>query len=95
VTRFDSSAIVYQLVYYLDDYPRIYDLQGEVLSRCWYAFRRRGIDMPFPVSDMNWRDADKVARRAWSRWVGLPHCCGGRVSRSAHDRAGRGTRRRR
>jgi small-conductance mechanosensitive channel/CRP-like cAMP-binding protein len=64
VTRFDASAIVYQLVYYLDDYPRIYDLQGEVLSRCWYAFRRRGIDMPFPVSDMNWRDADKVARDA-------------------------------
>ena len=64
VTRFESSAIVYQLVYYLDDYPRIYDLQGEVLSRCWYAFRRHGIDMPFPVSDINVRDAEKVAGQA-------------------------------
>ena len=33
VGRFDSSSIVYQLVYYLDDYPRIDDIQGEVLSR--------------------------------------------------------------
>jgi small-conductance mechanosensitive channel/CRP-like cAMP-binding protein len=64
VARFDSSSIVYQLVYYLDDYPRIDDIQGEVLSRCWYAFRRRGIDMPFPVSDVNLRDADKVVGQA-------------------------------
>jgi len=72
VTRFESSAIVYQLVYYLDDYPRIYDLQGEVLSRCWYAFRRHGIDLPLPATDMNWRDATKVAsdgRAVEVRWI--------------------------
>jgi small-conductance mechanosensitive channel/CRP-like cAMP-binding protein len=61
ITRFDSSAIVYQLVYYMDDYPRIHDLQGEVLSRCWYAFRRHGIDMPLPMADVLWRDAVKDA----------------------------------
>jgi small-conductance mechanosensitive channel/CRP-like cAMP-binding protein len=61
ITRFDSSAIVYQLVYYMDDYTSIYDIQGEVLSRCWYAFRRHGINMPFPVSDILVRDAVKVA----------------------------------
>jgi small-conductance mechanosensitive channel len=61
VTRFDTSAVVYQLVYYLDDYPRIHDLQGEVLSRCWYAFRHHGIVLPFPAADVFWRDAVKVA----------------------------------
>ncbi len=70
VARFDSSAIVYQLVYYLDDYPRIHDLQGEVLSRCWYAFRRHGIDMPFPTADVFWRDAVKVAGEARTAEVG-------------------------
>src|SRR5262249_49795750 len=64
ITRFESSAIVYQLVYYLDDYPRIYDLQGDVLARCWYAFRRHGIEMPFPLSDLFLRDADRVAGEA-------------------------------
>jgi small-conductance mechanosensitive channel len=64
VARFDASAIVYQLVYYLDDYPRIHDLQGDVLSRVWYAFRRYGIQMPYPAADVFWRDAVKVANDA-------------------------------
>jgi small-conductance mechanosensitive channel/CRP-like cAMP-binding protein len=70
VARFESSAIVYQVVYYLDDYPRIHDLQGEVLSRCWYAFRRHGINMPFPIADVFWRDAVKVAGEARTVEVG-------------------------
>jgi small-conductance mechanosensitive channel/CRP-like cAMP-binding protein len=70
VARFDSSVIVYQLVYYLDDYPRIDDIQGEVLSRCWYAFRRHGITLPFPSSDVFLRDAVKVAGDARAAEVG-------------------------
>jgi small-conductance mechanosensitive channel/CRP-like cAMP-binding protein len=64
IARFDTSAIVYQLVYYLDDYPRIHDLQGEVLSRCWYAFRQHGIEIPFAAADVFWRDAVQVTRDA-------------------------------
>lgn len=64
VMRFEASAIVYQLVYFLVDYSRIYDLQGDVLSRCWYAFRRHGIEMPFPVADVLFRDAVQVAKDA-------------------------------
>jgi CRP-like cAMP-binding protein len=52
---------VYQIIYCLDDYPRIHDLQGEVLSRVWYAFRRHGIVLPYPASDVFWRDWGKVA----------------------------------
>lgn len=61
VFRFEAYAVVYQLVYYLDDYPRIHDIQGEVLSRIWYAFQRHGITLPYPSSDVYWRDAVKVA----------------------------------
>jgi small-conductance mechanosensitive channel/CRP-like cAMP-binding protein len=64
VARFDNTGVVYQLVYYLDDYPRIHDLQGEVLSRVWYAFRRHGIQLPYPAADVHWRDAVKVATEA-------------------------------
>jgi len=61
VVRFDGTGVIYQLVYYLDDFPRIYDLQGEVLARVWYAFRRHDIRMPYPAADVFWRDAVKVA----------------------------------
>jgi CRP-like cAMP-binding protein len=64
VVRFDASGVVYELVYYLDDFPRIYDLQGEVLSRVWYAFRRHGIKLPYPGADVHFRDAVKVATEA-------------------------------
>jgi small-conductance mechanosensitive channel/CRP-like cAMP-binding protein len=64
VARFDNTGVVYQLVYYLDDYPSIHDLQGELLSRVWYAFRRHGIQLPYPGADVHWRDAVKVATEA-------------------------------
>jgi small-conductance mechanosensitive channel len=64
VVRFDASGVVYELVYYLDDFPRIYDLQGEVLARVWYAFRRHDIRLPYPASDVLLRDAAKVAEEA-------------------------------
>ena len=61
IARIAGPEIVYQLIYYLEDYPRIDDLQGEVLSRVWYAFRRNGIAMPYPARDVFWRDSVKVA----------------------------------
>jgi small-conductance mechanosensitive channel/CRP-like cAMP-binding protein len=62
ILRFDGAGVVYQIVYYLDDYPRIDDLQGEVLTRVWYAFRRHDIRLPYPARDVFWRDAVAVAR---------------------------------
>jgi small-conductance mechanosensitive channel/CRP-like cAMP-binding protein len=61
IMRIKAPEVVYQLVYYLEDYPRLHDLQGDVLSRVWYAFRRNGIALPYPASDVFWRDSDKVA----------------------------------
>lgn len=61
IARFDNVAIVYQLIYCLEDYARIHDIQGEVLTQVWYAFQRHGIRLPYPTSDVNWRDAVKVA----------------------------------
>ncbi len=61
IARIDPPRIIYQLVYYLEDYPRIDDLQGEVLSRAWYAFRRNGIAQPYPARDVFWRDSVKMA----------------------------------
>ena len=79
VARFNETGIVYQLVYYLDDYPRIHDLQGEVLSRVWYAFRRHGIAAAVP------RHRRPLARRRQGRRRGA-----GRRDRPCRRAAQRG-----
>jgi small-conductance mechanosensitive channel len=75
IIRFDPYAVVYRLTYWIRDYARVHDAEGEVLSRVWYAFRRHGIKIPFPTSDVNWRDASihdgAVRRRELHRIAGL------------------------
>jgi small-conductance mechanosensitive channel/CRP-like cAMP-binding protein len=70
VVRFDHSAVVYRLTYWIQDFPRVLDIEGQILAHIWYAFRRQGIRIPFPVSDVRWRDAavaeaaERTAERA-------------------------------
>jgi small-conductance mechanosensitive channel/CRP-like cAMP-binding protein len=42
-------AINYELEFYLDDYDQRLAIEDDVLSRIWYAFRREGIEIPFPI----------------------------------------------
>jgi small-conductance mechanosensitive channel len=66
VTRFDPYAIAYRLVYWIDDFPRMNEIQGAVLSHVWYGFRRHGIQLPQPVSHIFSRpglDVDADERR--------------------------------
>ncbi len=57
VLRFDNFAVVYRLTYWIQSFAHVYDIEGEVLAHIWYAFRRHGIQIPFPISDVHWRDA--------------------------------------
>ena len=45
---FKDSSVQYRLKYWIDDYARVQDVEGEVLSYVWYAFQREGIEIPFP-----------------------------------------------
>lgn len=60
VSRFDNFSIVYRLTYYIRDFANWNEIQGAVLAHVWYAFRRRGIQIPFPTSNVYWRDAAMV-----------------------------------
>ncbi len=57
VVRFDHYAVLYRLTYWIQDFARVLDIEGQVLAHIWYAFRRHGIRIPFPTSDVRWRDA--------------------------------------
>lgn len=54
--RYADSGIVYHLCYFIDDFARRERIDSAVRERIWYAFRRRGISIPFPVQSVQLHD---------------------------------------
>jgi small-conductance mechanosensitive channel/CRP-like cAMP-binding protein len=46
---FGDSAIVYEVLYFIDDYARASDVDGAVADRIYHALERRGIAIPYPT----------------------------------------------
>jgi small-conductance mechanosensitive channel/CRP-like cAMP-binding protein len=46
---FADSAVVYELRYWIDDYTSHAPIESEVRTRIWYATRRAGLEIPFPI----------------------------------------------
>ncbi len=46
---FGDSAVVYGLRFWIDDFSRRMDIEGEVRTRLWYAARRAGLEIPYPI----------------------------------------------
>lgn len=46
---FAESAIVYGVRFWVAELERALTIEGEVRSRIWYAARRAGIEIPFPI----------------------------------------------
>jgi len=51
VLDYKSYGIGYELRIWLDRYPLRNPIMGEVRRHVWYQFKRRGIDIPYPVTD--------------------------------------------
>jgi small-conductance mechanosensitive channel/CRP-like cAMP-binding protein len=47
--EFGDSAVIYALRYWIRDYEREVPISGEVHTRVWYAARRAGLEIPFPI----------------------------------------------
>lgn len=50
--RFNASGIEYEARYWLTDFARMPDLRDRIMTNIWYAFRRHGIRIPFPATDL-------------------------------------------
>lgn len=48
---YKSYGVAYELRVWVDDYPFRAAVLAEVRRHIWYQFRRRGIDIPYPVTD--------------------------------------------
>ncbi|UCE17106.1 MAG: mechanosensitive ion channel [Gemmatimonadota bacterium] len=52
---FGDFAITYELKFWIDDYEFHNQIEDEVHTRIWYAFRRHGIHIPFPIRNIYMR----------------------------------------
>ncbi len=48
-TAYADSSINYEIKFFIRDFSERRVIQDQVMSRIWYAFRRRGIEIPFPI----------------------------------------------
>lgn len=52
---YGDSAIIYDVRYWIKDYAKHPEIRDAVLTRIWYAIRREGMSVPFPIRDVNLR----------------------------------------
>ncbi|MBL8735620.1 MAG: mechanosensitive ion channel [Planctomycetes bacterium] len=47
--NYAAYSIEYQVRFFLDDYPRVQEINDEFMTRVWYAAKRNGLNIPFPI----------------------------------------------
>ncbi len=46
--QFNDSSVGYEVLYWVEDYLGVANLDAQIRERVWYVFARAGIDIPFP-----------------------------------------------
>jgi small-conductance mechanosensitive channel/CRP-like cAMP-binding protein len=47
--NYAAYSIEYQVRFFLDDYPRVQEINDEFMTRVWYAAKRNGLNIPYPI----------------------------------------------
>jgi small-conductance mechanosensitive channel/CRP-like cAMP-binding protein len=63
---YGDFSVNFTIKFFIDDYARLDQIQSGVMDRLWYAFRREGISIPYPIRDVRHRNAlaDEQGQRA-------------------------------
>ena len=66
---YDDFAITYRIRFWINDYGTLREVQDAVMTRVWYALKRAGMSIPFPIRDVNLRAVpeDAAEREAEAR----------------------------
>ena len=65
---YGDFAVNFTIKFFLEDYAQLDPIQSGVMDRIWYAFRREGISIPYPIRDVRHREA--LADEATQRTAG-------------------------
>lgn len=57
---FDDSAIVYEMLFFLEDFSCSPAVKDELLTRIWYEFKRHGVQIPFPTRTVQLKDGPQL-----------------------------------
>jgi small-conductance mechanosensitive channel/CRP-like cAMP-binding protein len=64
VVRYGDSSIEYQLRYWINDFEQSTRVEGDILAGIWYAFKRHGIEIPFPIRTVHLHAVTEETERA-------------------------------
>jgi small-conductance mechanosensitive channel len=68
---FADSAQIYELRIWMDNYESAPAIESDVRKRIWYAFKQRGITIPFPQHDVHMIPAAEIETLIRARIVSL------------------------
>lgn len=63
ITGYGDSSIKYRLRAWVDDFRKVYSVRSEIYSKIWYAFRRSGIEVPYPSMNIIRKTGGRVHER--------------------------------
>jgi CRP-like cAMP-binding protein len=61
--EYGESAIIYDVRYWIDNFAHRQLISDTVLTRIWYAIKRKGMSVPFPIRDVNLRQVPEDFER--------------------------------
>jgi small-conductance mechanosensitive channel/CRP-like cAMP-binding protein len=66
LVSYGDFSVNFTIKFFLDDFAGLETIQSGIMDRIWYAFKREGISIPYPIRDMRQRDAvaDERAQHA-------------------------------
>jgi CRP-like cAMP-binding protein len=59
VLEYGDFAITYKIRFMYEDYGNMPMLRGAIMNNIWYALRRNGIRIPFPIRDVHHRHIER------------------------------------
>ncbi len=57
LVNFGNFSVDFKIKFFIEDFARADAIQSTVMDRLWYAFRREGISIPYPIQEEHFRDA--------------------------------------
>ena len=62
--QFGDFSITYEVKYWIKDYADVEDIKNAFMTRVWYAFSRRAIEIPFPIRNLYLHQVTPETERA-------------------------------
>jgi small-conductance mechanosensitive channel/CRP-like cAMP-binding protein len=71
VVDYGDFAIKYRIRFWMSDYAQQDPVRDSVMTHLWYAFRRNGIEIPYPIRSLYMHEVEKEATRPVPReeWI--------------------------